>query len=327
MAKLDLKKKYLLEVIDGRYDLWEENRLSQIFCATFNNSRKFQKIFFELIGYHHIGEFHAETKKENMDIWIYANNRRKPKIVIENKIEAELTPGQLRKYNKNDKVKNAKKIALVKFYFPFEKTLGWKIIHWVDLYGLLIKNSKPKKLEEIDAFLIGNLLNYLEVLQMSRIYEIKKEDLKSLTKAVWFLGHVSNKGIISLKNPIFKTADDYINMIESVIELTRNEPFFKKRIGKNFQFTPYIGWNQENEGEKTPWIGVEITLSNKHKSIKHIGTGINFIKRKDGYRYDIMTYAADKDYNYIQEKPYGNNDLKFEIYSKQVILCWKKWLK
>ena len=117
-------------------------------------------------------------------------------------------------------------------------------------------------------------------------------------------------------------------MLEGVIDLTKKEPLLIKRIGKNHQFTPYLGWcREDDEMDNTPWIGVEIELSRKFMSIKHIGTGISFFKRKGRYKHFIKTYTSDKDSVYIKEKTHDNNDLNFNRYSKEVISCWKKWLK
>lgn len=113
---------YLAEVLKGNYGNYSEDRLSQIFSATFNNSTFFKRAFLHTISITKIPEFNKLISKTQMnfgssnedariDIIIYKDNR--PFIIIENKVESPLTKSQIIKYNKIKQLNKCKKVALV----------------------------------------------------------------------------------------------------------------------------------------------------------------------------------------------------------------------
>lgn len=142
---------YLWDIVSGGFK--EEDRLTNIFCSSFDESDNFKKLFFDFIGHHRGLSFRAVARRSDEDsrlipdVRIKDRNERHLKILIENKIERPLTYEQLNKYYKG--ISDAKhldrrcRIALVKDYFekPHDK---WEVKHWSE-FSHRIKRSKIYK--------------------------------------------------------------------------------------------------------------------------------------------------------------------------------------
>jgi len=323
---------YLSELIKCNYESHTENRLSQIFSATFNNSAKFRSLFLRYISFPCKGNLKAITQKSYkvnnidyyIDILLCVDDT--PIIVIENKIDAPLERRQLENYNEISELKDTKKIAIVRHYFElFEAELNWDIDHWADLYVFLKMNLLTA--DGLDKFIIDNFLNHLEDLKMSRVTEISRSEISNLAEAFWVIRH-NNKPVFSLTKPIFDTANNYMNMLEEIVDIARGNALLKERIGKNFRFSPWLGWwsNDDVEDKRHLWMGIELALNENYKNIKKLGTGVHF-SNNDKRQCKVSAYVCDENDSYLDEHEYLGEELIFDKYAKQVIQFWGKKLK
>lgn len=351
---------YLSEAVSGKYysiidkhklkkrareDLIKENRLSQIFSATFNNSVQFQNKFFDFIDYHKkskVKPFAVTQDKQSIrnkifyiDIIIYNINKKtkEPLITIENKVGSKLYKTQLINYNKIEELENTTKLAIAKHVYDRYKyiNIGWEIFRWSDFHNFLF----TKVFSGIDDFLIKNFLHYLEVNQLAIEHEIKKNELDDLTLAMHQLRNQDKAPTyhnIYTEPSFYMTIKKYIDMLYEIFNEAKINTTISKRI--NFrQFRPFIGYyeSKSNEDRDDLWVGMEFTLKIrvKRNDVKYIGTGITFLQGEVP-SYEIITYAVKTDYyagpGRLKSK-YRNNDLIYEKYSKQVIRNWSKWLK
>jgi hypothetical protein len=326
---------YLIEAVQKDYEPKDENRLSQVFSATFNNSEKFRKLFLKFIEYPIANNLRSLTQKSfkingkdaRIDLCI-VDAKDKPLIIVENKIESHLGLNQLKKYNRIKQLVKTKKVALVKHHFaPFADNLGWKICHWTDLHGYFSKFVKTIGRQPIDKFIIENFLDYLEELRMSQVRIIKGDDLKELAKAIHKIRN-ANAPYYHLYRPVFQVANDYVNMLGQIVNLARQEEIITKRIRSNFRFSPWIGnwWEANDQKKGNVFIGIEIRLSRKFKDIFSIGTGLHLNDQLEQYC-AVTTYTFSRDNTYLHETEYKAKNLVFEKYADQVINSWKKWLK
>lgn len=330
---------YLVEAIRKDYETLYEDRLSQVFTASFNHSEIFRKLFLKFIGYPFTKTLYALTQRSfnsggksvRIDVCIFDKQEKEsPVVIIENKIEAPFTLKQLKTYNRVRQLARAQKVALVKHYFdPLPEEVGWKVYHWTDLHERCLDIIKKVEKKQIDSFIIQNFLDYLEELQMSKVRLIKGADLKELAKAIHKIRNVDepyfhlNKSI-----SVFQTANDYLTMLEQIVDMARQEKLITKRIGRSFRFSPWIGswWKDEEKTKANVWIGVELDLSKKFKKISSIGTGIEFNDlAEDDCK--IVINAYQDDFTCLHEVKYKDVDLSFENYKDQVINSWKKWLR
>jgi hypothetical protein len=337
-----MEEVYLTEAIKGRLQDYDENRLSQIFSASFNNSLQFRKIFLNFIGFKGKEELVCKTqwykftnKRNFIDIKIFKKSspNGNPVIVIENKIESELTNKQLKDYNGIQEIKRLKpkfKIALVKYFFEFYNE-NWTIIHWSEFYRELQKHVHKMKGEK-DKFIIDNILNYLKKNNMALVEKISKEDLNKLADYIYltksiFDGSPGKK----LDIKVFETASNFFTILEFICSKIKENKDFKKIIGKNIQFSPHLG--DVNEDEKCYCaFTFNITLSKEYKGIKHIRTGIFFdgIGKKNK-KYGIYLVKYNKSWHdlddYYMEYNVSSKGLITEDYTNKVLVTLDKWFK
>lgn len=221
---------YLSEVISGGYQSYSENRLSQIFAASFNQSKQFQRKFFNFVGYRiKKGIYSARREvsqvfrggKGRNDIIIDRKifNKKLDEIVIENKIEEQLGNIQLKNYNKISGLPQ-KRVALIKScYEIIDDKLNWNVKHWHEFY-LYLKNQKYKT---IDDFVIKNFLNHMEELQMDAVNTITKEELIKISNFFYNTRYVLNNPYTAI-NPqnvnynLFEIMNNYIKMLTSIVD-------------------------------------------------------------------------------------------------------------
>jgi|GEM_PF-2296166 len=325
---------YLKEVLAGGYSNYNEDRLSQICCASFNHSNLFKRIFLRTINLNNksISELTAKTQisyglgKEDarIDIIIYKNST--PFIVIENKVDSPLTSWQLGKYDKISVFDRCKKVVIVKHYFDSIVRSQWKIYHWADLYSAFTKAMNTGVNNPIDNFVISNFIEHLELMNMSRVNRISKNELIGFSEAIYKLRN--KKRYISLTNRnIFETGNQLLSILEEIIDLVRQEQIITKSVGRNFRFTPNIGsWWQEEKTENNFSITVGISVPKTKNKIKYLGTGF-FFYDDDPKKCTITTYAQPKGGGeFIENVDYPKKDLVTDHYTKQVISTWKKWV-
>lgn len=327
---------YLKEVLTGEYSNYNEDRLSQICCASFNHSHLFKKMFLHTINLDSksISELIAKTQisyglaKEDarIDIIIYKNS--KPFIVIENKVDAPLTSWQLEKYDKIREFNRCKKVVIVKHYFDSIVRSQWKIYHWADLYSAFTKAINAGINNPIDNFVISNFVEHLELMNMSRVNRISKSELLGFSQAINNLRFERYPYVSLTKRNIFDTGGQLLSTLEEIIDLVRQEQILTKSIGGNFRFSPKISsWYQEEKMKQHNFsIIVEISVPKTKNKVKYLGTGFFFFNDYPK-KYDIMTYAKPKGgREFIEDMYYPKKDLITDQYAKEVISYWKKWV-
>lgn len=325
---------YLSEALKGGYETHSEDRLSQVFTASFNHSALFRKLFYQLTDLNPLKNPCARTQLHGsnhslagrLDICLY--NGMKQHAIIENKIDAPLYLKQLKKYNKLYPSRSIKRIAMVKHFFePFASTGGWTILHWGEFYRLL-KTKCSDKHKGADSFIVHNFISHLEALGMDTPLVLEKSELEGLAKALYKMRQ-PKAFWLSLKAPAFEIANQYIQMLAEIIDMTREEPVIKKVIGTSYRFNPVLStwWNVDKLRERHLMLGVQIRIRNKRHKARSVGTAMLFYNNAPR-RYQILTYWQEKDDTYFLDGvKYRGNDLVFDKYAKQVITHWKKWLK
>jgi len=325
---------YLFEALKGDYAFDSEDRLSQLFSASFNNSPKFRKLFYNFSKIRPFPDPHAITQqcdqgkmgKGRLDICIY--DGKKERILIENKIDAPLFVKQLTKYSHIHPKHSVKRIALVKNFFePFADNKGWKILHWGDFYRHLNTGLSRCGVETLDYFIINNFKTHMEEIGMKTVTRITKSELLGLAKAVYKMRSPKHCNF-SLKIPAFEIAVRYIKMLKHIVEMTKAEPLIRSAVKKNYRFTPWCyGWYTDTKADRYHFmIGADIRLKRRNHRVVCVGTGILFYDKKPK-KYRIATYWQGKDNNFENETNYKGKDLILDKYAKQVISLWKKWLR
>src|SRR5688572_14452767 len=102
-----MEDQYLIEAIKGNYENHSEDRLSQIFSASFNHSEVFRQRVCEFFGCPSLCEaacctqqpYLAGKARARIDMLIRSRSNR-PLVVVENKLEAGFAPDQLKRYDR-----------------------------------------------------------------------------------------------------------------------------------------------------------------------------------------------------------------------------------
>lgn len=326
---------YLKEILTGDYKDYKEDRLSQIFSSSFNHSHLFRKVFFRTIKLNikTVSEYKCRTQinykvnQEDARIDIIIYRKAKPFIVIENKVDAELKPAQLKRYDEIKELKACKyKYALVKHYFEsFEDLADWNIVHWSDLYAEF-KKKENSIADKIDLLIIQNFLEHLEQLNMARVNIITGNELLALSSFFYNIKYMDYSKLSINSNPMFDVGSKYVSMLEEITENLRGQTFIKKVLAKNFRCSPKIDVWGKDSGDanwKRSFV-MEFKLNKTINNLDWIGTGLLFhdsLKKSD-----VIIYGMTKDLDWEREAYYKGKDLVFEKYMTQVFNCWEKWL-
>lgn len=319
---------FIADAIKGSYAERSEDRLTQVFCACFNGSRRFRQLFLRFIGHRRGADaFRARTQEQyatsgascRADILIGVPGRL-PSIVVENKIDAPLTTRQLKTYNRVGDFRDAHKIALVKHYFEMQRVPNWKILHWADFHSTLAIGTKVAS--PTDSFILREFVEFLEGLGMARALIIERERLQELAR---FMQAVRDPKPYQHLNSItpFETATDYLGMLEDIVNQMHEESLFRKRLGKKARYSPWLAWWCEKDADKNPWLGVDIRLRKPHKGIARISTALLFDSKRGTLT--VQTYTSDKAGSFMSSIVH-KGDLHFESYAKRVITFWKEQL-
>jgi hypothetical protein len=325
---------FILDAIKGSHAEHSEDRLTQVFCACFNNSRRFRQLFLRFIGYKRAGgRFHASTQEQyairgascRADILIGKPGFR-PSIVVESKIDSPLKPSQLKAYNRVGDFSGARKIALVKHYFAMERVRGWTILHWADFHSTL-KVSRPVS-SPVESFVLRAFVELLEELGMARALVIERERLRDLAQFMKTIREPKPARHLGSKTP-FETATEYLGMLEEIVNQMHEEPLFRKRLGKRTRYSPWLMYYWKDEADKAdkkvhPWLGVDIRLRKAYRGVASISTGIFFDSKRGSFR--VETYTSDKEGNFLSSVVH-RGDLRFESYARKAITFWKKKLR
>ena len=328
------RQSFLSEALRGSFDLNSEDRLTQVFVSSFNHSAKFRKYLSVFLACKLPPRAFAVAQRSFLkgshkrpDICICAG--RSTKVVLENKIEAPLTVKQLKSYSGVQELSKAKKIALVKHFFePLPITKDWRILHWSDLGRFLERKVKKQAADTTDYFIVHNFISLLDTIGMSTPNRITKSELQHLAKAFHKMRNAAGPDI-SLRVPAFEVASNYIDMLEAVVTMSREEPIIRKRAAKNYQFNPRINswWDEDEEKEHMHLsLTVEIRVKPKATGLCAVGTGLFFSNKRPGH-YEFLSYGMRP--GSLSFKPldtYNANNLELDKYAKRVIGRWKKWL-
>lgn len=314
---------YLSEATRGDYAEKSEDRLTQTFAATFNHSQKFRKGFLEILGLNtrFAHDLQALTQQaysihgSRLDLKLVTSHGH-PIAIIESKIEAPLYSEQLERYSGLPGMANVKKVALVKNYFDLAVPVGWKLLHWSDVHGVLSKVSRNWP-NDTDSFITRAFLKRLENLRMGRISVIEEGRLRDLAMAAKALSRDGK--VFSLSNAnIFETAADYVSMLEELVGHIRADAVLSRLLGKNVRFSSKIVW-VEDDDERYLWIGYHTGLRKKRNGFKAIGTGICLYPGKG--RHEINTYAKSSTY---KEFFHRSRSLNFDQYAREALKFWKR---
>lgn len=320
---------FIYELVAGRHAEYNEDRLTQIFTALFNKSSGFRQIACEFLEIKDEDNLKAETQPYyktgkdvgRLDIRIKRNNRII--MIIENKINALLTKKQLDKYDNNLRGIRACPRAVITKWYPDIDCGKWKKYRWSEFYECCI--NKSNNLSKTDSFLLDEFLKYLEELGMKKVSIISKKKLRDVADVLYHIRSEA-KPMVSLGNKqVFETLSNYFKILDDIVDAIKQDNLFKKTIGKNFRFCPWIGsyWEKDEIPRKDLFICYEIKLKKSLNNISKIGTGIRFDSNKKG-RYNIITYCSNKNNNFIKEKQYKEINSAF---IDEAIDFWRKEFK
>jgi nitrate reductase NapAB chaperone NapD len=303
--------RYISELLYGDFANYSEDRFSQIFSATFNNSVQFQNAFLDYIGVKKKGELTAETQFacwvnneiSKLDILIKENG--KPIIVIESKIEAPLTKKQLQQYNNISKINQCLKICFVKYYQNESKlSRKWRVLYWRNFYSYL--TVKKTLLDDIIAL---NFIYALEDFEMEHPANIKEMDIRKLVQVLYVIRNREKPEMGDIGN-VFRTMNHVQNMLEDIFRKAAKRTILTKRVGKNFRAKMKISyWQEEEKSDHLIYFCCYTKLSKPYNKYDHIGVGLFLHKNERDY--DLEAY--------VQEV--GTKNLKLFTYPKQDVNC------
>ena len=319
---------YLSELIYGDYANSSEDRLSQIFSASFNHSPVFQKAILRLMELSCRPHYSSETQDvydvggEKCKIDISLKFKNKPHVIIENKIDAPLFARQLRTYNRIQALQNVKKFSIVKAYKPEEDyPSNWQIIHWHDIHELL-------KRECSDDFICRNFIEILEEHNMMVPKRITRAELRGLAEGLHYIRE-SRQPSFALSGNVFETIIKYKAMLNEIWSMAKRDDIIRRRVGKNFRCAPGVSsWTDGDIPRGGRWflcLWWNVRLLSKRKGIRFIDTGIYLRKRKG--LFDITAGVRDNSGTWIEHVNYRKKDLVFADYAKQVISFWRRKLR
>ena len=319
------KTSYLAEAMKGGYDYESEDRLSQVFSASFNHSATFRRLFYSFAKIKSLSNPRSITQQcekhpnndGRLDICLYDGNALK--VIIENKIDAPLYIKQLSGYSKMHP--SAKKIAMVKNFFePFADRKGWRILHWGDLYRHIVDKRRGSPEPIVDGFVVDNFLCHMEEVGLKTVTRISRDELTALSRCVHEMRKPRNFKY-SLQTQAFDVATRYLQMIENIIEMSKENDLIRKSVNKNYRFAPWIGnyFSDVKDAHHDMIIFADIRLKRRNHRVANVGTGIFFTK-DNSKKVRVVTYWQKKGEAALQnETDYRGKDLVFDDYAKQVL--------
>jgi hypothetical protein len=233
---------YFSEALDGGYKYGSEDRLSQIFSASFNYSKVFRQGVSGFFKLGRLGQAASVTQRQyrvrkgraKLDILLH-NQKGEPLAAIENKIEAPLKRKQLKKYNSIDEIKGCPKICFVKYYKGKSDLQNqWDIRYWGDFYLHLVS---MKARDEFTDHFMATLKEY----GMERPSEIKKAELIMLARALHSIRFL-DKPFISNSGPTFETLVTLERFLEDLFRKAAKDQILQDRAGKKFRPNMKVSW-------------------------------------------------------------------------------------
>jgi hypothetical protein len=245
---------YLLTATKYNYKYDKEDRLTQVFVATFNRSKCFKKSFLRQIGFRRLTSIHSfiavpqDAEGESRpDITIYKDEKKV--VIIESKKESPLDPKQLKKHKTN----NPGCIYVTLTLKHETPAPGWTGINWYNFNQAILKITEHQKLESFERFFLEEYLSFCEATKMLRANKITKEEAKAIGK---FFYQIRNKGQPSLSinkiDPI-RALGKFNDILDSVLDKLRyesdNSILKKLNTFKKSSYNLDSQWDVENKDE------------------------------------------------------------------------------
>jgi hypothetical protein len=264
---------FLETAIHGRHAEYSEDRLTQVFVASFNSSQSVRRAVGMLLSIPEPAKLKATSQVHDgagrIDVVVHRNTKEICRI--ENKIDAPLTLRQMRRYAVNGNGKAMRVVALVKRY-PAEASVlnEFGVFRWSTLDQLIAKEGVNPKLT--DDFVSLSLHRHLEELGMAKVDHIPLAELKDLGKAIHSLKTKSFPHHSLSRTNFFETATDVFSICQDLIDEARKDVELCKRIGSAFRFNPSISsiWAKDANGKELEelTLTVGITLKKPVNGVK-----------------------------------------------------------
>jgi hypothetical protein len=296
---------FLGTAIHGRHAAYSEDRLTQVFVASFNSSSNVRRAVGNLLSIPEAAKLKATSQVHDGAGRIDVVLHRETKDVcrIENKIDAPLTLRQMRRYALNGNGKTTRVVALVKRY-PAEAAVlrQFGIFRWSSLDRLL----RIEKLNPMctDGFVSLNFHSHLEELGMAKVDSIPLARLRDLSKALHSLRTKPYPALSLSRTNFLDTATDVLSICQDLIDEARKDPELCKQIGTAFRFNPEIShvFSKNDNGKELTEITLtaRIRLKKPVNGVKVIQAGVA-IGVKDPSRIAIGTWFLRPDNSYTSE--------------------------
>lgn len=328
---------FLETAIRGRYADSSEDRLTQIFVASFNSSGTFRRAVGALLSISNATTLNATSQVHDgagrIDVVICRN--AKEICRIENKIDAPLTIQQMRLYSRKrtGNVNPTRVVALVKRYPADAAVLSqFDIYRWSSLDRLLTRSELDATFT--DGFVTLNFHRHLEATGMANVDHIPLASLRDLGKAIHALRTDSFPYLSLSRSNFFETATHILSMCQDLIEEARKDVELSKRIGRSFRFNPKISSTRREDGEgkknlEELTLTASIILKKPLNNIKEIQAGIA-ISAKDPTKIAIGTWFLNPD-NFYKDEIFAKSatlQVKGDLQADDFIrFCLKKWRK
>jgi hypothetical protein len=334
-----MNRGYLSEAIKGKYHEGEENRLTQVFAASFNQSAIFRKKVCELcdIAFENSLRMVTQSRGEEGQIDILLISGKRAILGIENKIDAPLDIKQLQQYERDHGFMPSEVLAIVKRLPSNLDDFGnYRIKKWSALYDALnrLLEGGGVDIDSRDGFVLGEFKKHLEDINMARVTQIKRGHLRKLADAVDAIANRKREAV-SLKDvDFFAVASDFRFVLEDLVAEVNspNHRDLVEAVGKGTRFNPFLSNCLEDELYAGTMISVDIYLKKeKPSSINSLEAGIYFPVQKEG-EYQIFASCLDpQEYELEREelkgkRIYDQDNFDVDKFINETLRCWKKWL-
>jgi hypothetical protein len=323
---------YLSEALYGNYEFGLEDRLTQIFSASFNHSPLFRRAIGDFFGCKRLLQSESITQTQysvlkkpvKLDILLQTINET-PLVAVENKVDAPFSPNQLKKYSRIPEITRCLKFCLVKQYKrATEIHHGWRVRYWRNFYVHLV--SLPKSQTD---FVIDNFIATLKEYGMDSPVVIKKVDLKRLAKALHSL-RSEDKPEFPYNEPIFETLVDLKKLLVDLLRQAAKHPVLRKRAGKAFRSNIWVGhwWEGEKtKGRQLLWIGCDVQFKKRpYKELKGFGAALTLGSHSGDY--DLCAYLTKTDETWRDDTmTYPKKDVNCSDFAEKAIGYWVRLLK
>jgi PD-(D/E)XK nuclease superfamily len=332
-AALGDRDTYLREAMWGEYRYGSENRLSQIFSASFNQSEVFRKAVGDFFGCMTLRQAVSRTEEGHntkfgparLDI-VVRTRRGRPLLIIENKVKAKFGVDQPRKYCSVDELKRCRKYCLLKHYkAQSDVHHAWELRYWGGFYLHLLKQQRKQSKED---FFAENFLATLRDYEMDNPTTIKRADLKRLAKAMNEIRY-SEKPDLSLNEPTFEVMVDLKKMLADLFRKAVTTKNLRNRAGKSFRpkmRTSY--WWDDDPKMRMLWVGCDTDLKKAYKGITGFGAALILYGERHREKYDLIAYVIESNGYWRSDiKCYGRTDVDCSEFCDMAIKYWDRVLR